>query len=44
MIENIGIFDFRLADEDIQSIQTSDTKKSLFINHRDPAIVKWMSE
>ncbi len=44
MIENISIFDFRLSDEDIQNIQTLDTKQSLFFSHRDPAIVKWMSE
>lgn len=44
MIENISIFDFKLSDEDIQNIQTLDTKQSLFFSHRDPAIVKWMSE
>lgn len=44
MIENISIFDFLLSDEDIQRIQTLDTKQSLFFSHRDPAIVKWMSE
>jgi 2,5-diketo-D-gluconate reductase A len=44
MIENINIFNFRLSDEDIQSIQTLDTKQSLLFSHRDPTIVKWMSE
>lgn len=44
MIENISIFDFKLSDEDIQRIQTLDTKQSMYFNHRDPAIVKWMSE
>jgi diketogulonate reductase-like aldo/keto reductase len=44
MIENIDIFDFRLSEEDMQQIQTLDTKQSVFFNHRDPAIVKWMSE
>lgn len=44
MIENISIFDFTLSDEDVQRIQTLDTKQSVFFNHRDPAIVKWMSE
>lgn len=44
MIENINIFDFKISDEDIQRIQTLDTKQSLFFSHRDPAIVKWMSE
>jgi 2,5-diketo-D-gluconate reductase A len=44
MIENIQIFDFSLSDEDMKRIQTLDTKKSIFFDHRDPAIVKWMSE
>ena len=44
MIENINIFDFRLSDDDLQKIQTLDTKKSIFFDHRDPKIVKWMSE
>jgi diketogulonate reductase-like aldo/keto reductase len=44
MIENISIFDFRLTDEDIQRIQTLDTKQSMYFDHRNPAIVKWMSE
>lgn len=44
MIENISIFDFKLSDEDIQNIQTLDTRQSLFFSHRDPAIVKWLSE
>lgn len=44
MIENISIFDFNLSEEDIQTIQTLDTKASMLFSHRDPAIVKWMSE
>lgn len=44
MIENINIFDFKLSDEDFQQIQTLDTKKSLVFDHRNPAIVKWLSE
>lgn len=44
MIENINIFDFKLSDEDFEQIQTLDTKKSLVFDHRDPAIVKWLSE
>ncbi len=44
MIENIDIFNFRLTDEEMQNIQTLDTKQSSFFNHRDPSIVKWMSE
>ena len=44
MLENISIFDFRLTDEDVKSIESLDTKKSLVFDHRDPAIVKWLSE
>lgn len=44
MIENINIFDFKLSEEDFQKINTLDTDKSIFFSHRDPAIVKWMSE
>jgi 2,5-diketo-D-gluconate reductase A len=44
MIENISIFDFELDDEDMARIQTLDTNTSSFFSHRDPAMVKWMSE
>jgi diketogulonate reductase-like aldo/keto reductase len=44
MLENINIFDFKLSNEDLESIKTLDTGKSLLFSHRDPAIVKWMSE
>lgn len=44
IVENINIFDFRLSDEDLEQIQTLDIKQSLLFSHRDPAIVKWMSE
>ena len=44
MIENIDIFDFSLSDDDLQSIKTLDTDKSVFFDHRNPAVVKWMSE
>lgn len=40
--ENINIFDFELAAEDMDKISSLDTKKSVFFDHRDPAIVKWM--
>ncbi len=42
IIENSQIFDFELTSEDMNSIMTLDTKVSSFIDHRDPAIVKWM--
>jgi diketogulonate reductase-like aldo/keto reductase len=44
IVENFAIFDFRLSAEDLAAIATLDTKASVFFDHRDPAIVKWMSE
>lgn len=44
MVENIGIFDFTLSDQDMGAISTLETGTSLFFSHRDPEIVKWMSE
>jgi len=42
--ENFNVFDFELSTEDMAAIQTLDTKTSLFSDHRDPAIVKWLGE
>ncbi len=42
MEENFNIFDFEITLEDMTSIQTLDTKASLFFDHRDPEIIKWM--
>ena len=44
MAENIAIFDFQLDESDMARIATLDTGTSSFFSHRDPAIVKWMSE
>lgn len=44
MEENFNIFDFELSADDMQMIQTLDTKESLFFDHRDPNMVKWLSE
>jgi len=44
MAENFNIFDFELTDEDMASIKTLDTNASLFFDHRDPNMVKWLSE
>jgi len=42
IIENFNIFDFELSFEDMEDIATLDTKTSLFFDHRDPEIIKWM--
>lgn len=44
MVENLAIFDFELDIDDIAKIATLDTGTSSFFSHRDPSIVKWMSE
>ena len=44
MAENIAVFDFELADSDMTRIAALDTNTSSFFSHRDPTIVKWMSE
>lgn len=44
MAENLAVFDFQLQDEDMARISALDTNTSSFFSHRDPAIVKWMSE
>jgi 2,5-diketo-D-gluconate reductase A len=44
MAENFNIFDFELSVDDTEKIKNLDTKKSLFFDHRNPAIVKWMAE
>ena len=43
MAENLAVFDFELDDAELASITTLDTKTSSFFDHRDPAIVKWLS-
>lgn len=42
IIENFNIFDFELSAEDMDAIAALDAKTSLFFDHRDPAIIKWM--
>src|SRR5512138_2696952 len=44
IIENFEVFNFELSAEDMDSIATLDTKASLFFDHRDPKMVKMLSE
>ncbi|ASQ31273.1 aldo/keto reductase [Campylobacter avium LMG 24591] len=44
MLENFSVFDFTLDAKDMQTMASLDDKKSLFFDHRDPAMVKWLNE
>lgn len=44
IIENFNIFDFELSPEDMAAIVALDTKSSSFFDHRDPKMVKALSE
>jgi 2,5-diketo-D-gluconate reductase A len=44
MNENFDIFGFELDEADLKSIAALDTGESLFFDHRDPAMVKFLSE
>ena len=44
MAENFNVFDFQLTGDELRSIATLDTGTSSFFDHRDPAMVKWLSE
>ena len=44
MAENFDIFDFRLSPDDMAAIATLDTRTSSFFDHRDPVMVKRLSE
>jgi len=43
-LKNLDHFDFKLSAKDMAAIATLDTGKSLFFDHRDPAIVKWLGK
>lgn len=44
MAENFDVYDFELDEAEMARIVTLDTDTSSFFSHRDPNIVKWMSE
>jgi 2,5-diketo-D-gluconate reductase A len=44
MEENFNSLDFELSAEDMEAIKTLDTNASLFFDHRNPAMVKWLGE
>jgi 2,5-diketo-D-gluconate reductase A len=44
MAENVNIFDFELTPDETSAIATLDTGTSSFFDHRDPAMVKLLSE
>ncbi|MEV1068801.1 aldo/keto reductase [Streptomyces sp. NPDC050263] len=43
MAENLDVFGFELTDEQMSAVATLDTGGSLFFDHRDPAMVRWLS-
>jgi diketogulonate reductase-like aldo/keto reductase len=44
IVENFNVFDFELSPEDMDAIVALDTKVSSFFDHRDPQVVKALSE
>ncbi|TRW21970.1 aldo/keto reductase [Flavobacterium zepuense] len=44
MIENLNIFDFELAQMDMDAIATLDTGKSVFFDHRDAETADWLTK
>ncbi len=44
IVENFNVFDFELSREDLAAIATLDTKTSSFFDHRDPNMVKFLSQ
>ena len=42
--ENFDVFGFELGTDDMRQIQQLDTGRSLFFDHRDPAMVKLLSQ
>ncbi|GAB3766548.1 aldo/keto reductase [Ramlibacter monticola] len=44
MQENLRVFDFALDESDMARMAQLETGQSSFFSHRDPAMVKWISE
>jgi 2,5-diketo-D-gluconate reductase A len=44
MEENLNSLDFQLSSEEMEAIKSLDMNASLFFDHRDPAMVKWLGE
>nr|WP_319400696.1 aldo/keto reductase [uncultured Carboxylicivirga sp.] len=44
MAENFNIFDFELTPAEMDLIKQLDTNKSIFFDHRDPDIIKWLGK
>lgn len=42
--ENFSVFDFSLDSNYMQTMAGLDDSKSLFFDHRDPKMVKWLNE
>jgi 2,5-diketo-D-gluconate reductase A len=42
--ENFNVFDVELSPEDMAAIATLDMGRSQFFDHRDPKMVKFLSE
>lgn len=44
MKENFNVFDFELAQEDMDVISKLDKNESFFFSHQDPSIVEWFGK
>ncbi len=42
MVENFNVFDFELSHEEMETIKSLDTNTTLFFDHRNPEVIKWM--
>jgi len=42
MAQNLGIFDFELSDDEMARIAGLDTGQTMFFDHHDPEMVKWL--